>query len=166
MIRVLIGFFIVFIISGCTTSKQSSVVYEEYKPTQTQKPLHVKEVTAKIVPKQIMPTSGSIKGSISKLIHSDGSWNYEVKSTDTSNRKLSHAKFTHPKKLASKGDFVYAIINDGKLKEIYLIKKANYKSKAINKRYKTKTVQKTKADKRTKKHQRISIPTVEAISLD
>ena len=166
MTRILIGFFVVFIMLGCTTTQKSSVVYEEYKPAQIQKPLHVKEVTVKTVPKQVLPTSGIIKGSISKLMHSDGLWNYEVKSKDTSNQKLSHAKFTHPKKLASKGDFVYAIINDGKLKEIYLIKKANYKSKATKKRYKTKTVQKTKADKRTKKHQRLSVPIVESISLE
>lgn len=166
MLKILIGFFIVFIVSGCTASKQSSVVYEEYKPVQIQKPLHVKEVAVKTAPKQVMPTSGIIKGSISKLMHSEGLWSYEVKSKDTSNQKLSHAKFTHPKKLASKGDLVYAIINDGKLKEIYLIKKANYKSKVTKKRYKTKTVKNTKTDKRTKKHQRLSVPTVESISLD
>ena len=157
MIRVLIGFFIVSVFIGCTTNK-NNVTYEEYKPQKS-----IKEA---VTIKKEMPTSGSIKGSITELTFSEGFWNYEVKSTDTTNQKLSMAKFSHVKKVAKKGDFVYVIIENGKLKEIYLIKKANYKTRTVKKNHKKKKQHKPNTFKRTKKYQVIGVPTVESILLD
>ena len=164
MIRVLIGFLIAFVFVGCTTTNQQSVTYEEYKPQKSVKKTFSKQ--KKMIIKKEIPTSGSIKGHVTELTFSEGFWNYEIKSKDTSNQKLSVAKFIHLKKVAKKGDFVYAIIKNGKLKEIYLIKKANYKSKTIKKTYKKKRQYKPKTFKRTKKHQSIGVPTVESILLD
>ena len=164
MIRVLIGFFIASIFVGCTTANQNNVTYEEYKPQKSEKQVSSKKEVATI--KKEVPVSGSIKGNVTELTFSEDFWNYEVKSKDTSNQKLSMAKFTHVKKVAKKGDFVYVIMENGKLKEIYLIKKANYKSKTIKKTHKKKKQYKPKTYKRTKKHQSIGVPTEESILLD
>ncbi|HIP30961.1 MAG TPA: hypothetical protein EYG93_09180 [Sulfurospirillum arcachonense] len=168
MIRVLIGFFIASVFVGCTTTNKNNVIYEEYKPEKSVKQVPNKQRTIKKVAtiEKEVPTNGSIKGNVTKLTFSDGIWNYEVKSRDTSNQKLSIAKFTHRKKVAKKGDFVYVIIENGKLKESYLIKKANYKSKRVKKTHKKKKQYKPKTFKRTKKYQVIGVPTVESISLD
>jgi len=162
MIRVLIGFFIAFVFAGCATTSKSNVIYEEYKPEKSVKQVPSKQRTIR----KELPVNGSIKGNVTKLTFSEGIWNYEVKSSDTSNQKLSIAKFTHTKKVAKKGDYVYVIIKNGKLKESYLIKKANYKSKVVKKVYKKKKQYKPKTYKRTKKHQIIGTPTVESITLD
>ncbi len=164
MIRVFIGFFIASVFVGCTTTNQNNVTYEEYKPQKRVKQVPSKQKVATI--KKEAPITGSIKGTITKLTFSEGFRNYEVKSRDTSNQKLSIAKFTHTKKVAKKGDFVYVIIENGKLKESYLIKKANYKSKTVKKTHKKKKQYKPKTFKRTKKYQAIGVPTVESISLD
>ncbi len=174
MKQVWISFFVVLVFIGCTSSGQNSVTYEVYKP-----PKSVQQ-TPKSIPKaqkeqkeqkvfayeEAMPTTGSIKGNVTELVFSEGLWHYEIKSRDTSNQKLSMAKFTHTKKVAKQGDFVYAIIKNGRLKEIYLIKKANYRAKPVKKTHKKIKQHKPKAHKRTKKQQVLDVPTVESISLD
>ncbi len=156
MLRVIMGFFVVFLFIGCSLTKQSQVIYEEYISNKTMKQVKLKKDKNGLI-------NGSIKGNVTELNHTQGLWNYEVKSNDTRNQKLSYANFTHTKKVAKKGDFVYAIIKNGKLKEIYLIKKANYQRK-VNKKNKKRP--KIKVYKRAEKHQVLSIPTVESISLD
>ena len=163
----LIGLFFV----GCASTKTNKVVYEEYKaPKKTvyTEPAKKKEIyiEKKEKPKvKKTPLNGSIKGKIVKLTKVGETWHYEVKSNDTSNNKLSFAKFSSTKKVAKKGDFVYVIIEADKLKEIYSIKKANYKNKIVKKTQIKKKQYKPKAYKRTKKHQSIGVPTVESIDL-
>ena len=163
----LIGLFFI----GCASTKTNKVSYEEYKPSK--KIVYIKAPKKKEIyidkkeKYKVKKTSlnGSIKGKIVKLTKVGKIWYYEVKSNDTSNNKLSFAKFSSRKKVAKKGDFVYVIIEADKLKEIYLIKKANYKSKMVKKTHIKKKQYKPKAYKRTKKHQSIGVPTVESIDL-
>lgn len=162
MIRFIIGLFVLSVFAGCTSTKQENVTYEEYIPS-----LHVaKKKTVKVEKNY---SDGIIKGHITKLVYKKGLWNYEVRSNDTSNQKLSIAKFTDPKKVAKKGDLVYTIIKNGKLKELFLIEKGNYKHKKTAKKSrkvkKTKKVKK-KIYKKTRKHHIIGLPTTESISLD
>jgi len=176
--RVIVGFFLVFMFAGCVSTQKNSVVYEEYKVQKKSKPLHVepktqkksKQIVKKIeIKKHDIFLSGNIKGSITNLAKNKNLWVYEVKSNDTSNHKLAYAKFTHIKKLANLGDFVYATIKNNKLKEIFLIKKANYKKKTKKFHKKTKKIYKNrpkKTYKQTKKHTAIGVPTVEFIKLD
>ena len=161
MIRFVIGFFVLCVFVGCTSTKQENIVYEEYKPS-----LHV---TAKKTVKEKNYSDGIVKGHIAELVYKKGLWSYVVHSTDTANKKLSIAKFTDRKKVAKKGDLVYAIIKNGKLKELFLLEKGNYKHKKTAKRIKkvkkTKKVKK-KMYKQTRKHHLIGVPTTESISLD
>ena len=168
MIRVLIGFFIASVFVGCTTASNSNVIYEVYKPEKSvnQVPSKQRKIKKVVTTGKEFPTNGNIKGNVTKLTFSEGIWSYEVKSSDTSNQKLSIAKFTHTKRVARKGDYVYVIIKNDKLKESYLIKKANYKSEVVKKVYKKKKQHKPKTYKRTKKHQIVGVPTVESITLD
>ncbi len=156
MIRLIICCLLGIFFIGCVSKKTSSVTYEEYKPKKTITQQNKKEI----------PLSGSIKGSVVALKKSGLLWYYEVKSKDIKNNKLSYAKFTNTKKVANKGDFVYAIINNSRLKEIYLIKKANYGRKIAQKTLKKKKQYISKKHTRTKKQQVLSVPTVESISLD
>ncbi len=84
---------------------------------------------------------------------------------DTSYGKLPYAEFYHDKKLASKGDLVYIILDNSNLKNLFFIKKANRISKR-NKTYK-KVTQRTKM-KHTKyigrKKMELGVPTVENIT--
>lgn len=164
MIRALISFFIVLVFVGCTTTNKSSVTYEKYKPHKSQKALPIKEKQQVI--KKELPINGAIRGNVTKLTFSEGVWNYEVKSNDTTNQKLSIAKFTSSNQVAKKGDLVYAVIKNDRLKEIFLIKKANFKRKAAKKITKKTKKYNPKGHKRTKKYQVLGVPTVESISLD
>ncbi len=158
----LIGVFFI----GCASTKTDEVVYQEYKPKKSivNTQVHIEKKKVSLV--KNITISGSIKGEVVNVVKVNTLWKYEVKSEDTSNYKLSYAKFTSPNRVAKKGDFVYAVIKNDILKELYLIKKANFKTKNINKIYKKKKSVKVKAVKRVKKHQMIGIPTVESISLD
>jgi len=171
MIRLIAYCLIGLFFLGCASTETNKVTYEEYKPVK--KRVHTKmpkktesniEKKEKIKVKKTA-LNGNIKGKIISLVKADEIWHYEVKSDDISNNKLSYAKFSSPKKLAKKGDFVYAVIETGKLKEIYLIKKANYKRKIVKKTDVTKRQYKPKTYKRTKKHQSIGVPVEESIEL-
>ena len=174
MFRVIASFFLVLFVVGCGSTQPDTVTYETYTPTKSETKAYVKskKVAPKqqkivVLPKKTIPKSGSIKGNITKLIYTNGLWQYEVKGLDTSNNKLPYAKFTHKKKLAQSGDFVYAIVKDSKLQELFLIKRANFKKKEIKKIKKHKKVQKKRVKKsnRTRKKQIIGVPTTESISL-
>ena len=156
MIKVIITLFIALFYVGCSSTNQSNITYEKYKPQK--KVLKNTQQKAAIVPKQITSNSGAIKGEVTKLYYANGLWNYEVKGKDTSNQKLPYAKFTHKKKIAKQGSYVYAIIKNGKLDELFLLEKANFKQKKPKKRQ-----QKNK--KRTKRRQILSVPTTQSISL-
>ena len=181
MLKVIISFLIVSVFIGCSSTKQTSVTYEKYKTNKEIKALHVedKKVTKgmklpyveekKNTKENNLVMSGTIKGYISNLKHINNIWHYRVEGIDFSNHKLPLAEFTHTDRLAKKGDLVYVIIKDGKLKELFLIKKGNYKKKKIEKRYKKNKRYKkieVKTHKRTKKRQLLGIPTSEEISLD
>ena len=164
MIRLIIGCLLGVFFIGCTSTNTSMVTYEEYKPKKNivQETKRDKiEIFSKVEKKETQ-ISGSIKGSVITLKKSGNLWYYEIKSENTSNNKLSSVKFKNTKKVANKGDFVYAIIDNGRLKDIYLIKKANYKRKIV----KNKKQHISKKYKRTKKQQVLGVPTVESISLD
>jgi len=168
MIRLIICCLLGAFFIGCATTETSDVTYEEYKPKKTitqQTKKEKKEILTEVQKKE-MPSSGSIKGSVITLKKSGHLWYYVVEGKDTSHNKLSYAKFTNTKKVANKGDFVYAIIDNGRLKEIYLIKKANYKRKITKKAFKKKKQYISKKHIRTKKQQVLGVPTVESISLD
>ncbi len=166
MVRLVVYCLIGLFFIGCASTKTDKVVYEEYKPKKSivNTQVHIKKEKVSLVKNTAI--SGSIKGKVVKVVKVNSVWKYEVKSKDTSNHKLSYAKFTSPNRVANKGDFIYAVIKNNILKEIYLIKKANFKTKNINKIYKKKKRVKIKAVKRVKKHQMIGVPTVESISLD
>jgi len=110
--------------------------------------------------------SGSIKGIISNLKFDKTKkiWLYEMKGVDISNSKLPYAKFYSSKKLANIGDFVYAILDDSKLKDLFFIKKANKifkKPKFVRKKAKLKRVYMLGKRKRSPK---IGVPTVENVT--
>ena len=102
MLRVMMGFFVVFLFIGCSLTKQSQVTYEEYISTKTMKQIKLKKEKNGL-------TSGTIKGKVTELTHTQGLWNYEVKSKDTRNQKLSYANFTHTKKVA-KREILYMLL--------------------------------------------------------
>lgn len=110
---------------GClSTTNQTYIAYKN---------VPVKEkVAEQIVFKQEhieKEVSGIIKGRVTELSYNGAEelWDYSVESKDTSNGKLSSARFTHKINIAKKGDLVYAFIVNGKLKEFYLVEKAQYK---------------------------------------
>ncbi|MBL0687656.1 MAG: hypothetical protein JJV95_02880 [Sulfurospirillum sp.] len=107
---------------------------------------------------EVLTKDGTIKGIVVISDDDNGTWKYGVEGNDTSNQKLSYAKFTHESYLAKKGDYVYAIIEDSKLKEIFLINEANYKQKDGQKIVKKLS--------KTKKHQVLDVPTTQTIILD
>jgi hypothetical protein len=162
VIYCLLGVFFI----GCASTKTNKVVYEEYKPQKITTPTQVYAEKKKKDIVENIPISGMVKGKVVKVVKINTLWKYEVKGEDISNHKLSYAKFTSSNIVAKKGDFVYAVIKDGILQEIYLIKKANFKTKETIKIYKKKKIVKVKSVKRVKKHQIIGVPTVESISLD
>jgi len=155
MIRVMICCVIASIFVGCASTKSSNITYEEYKPQKSTKQLHVKEK------KEFLPINGIVKGNVVVHTYDKDLWNYEVEGKDTNNQKLSYAKFTHTKSVAKKGDYVYAVIKNGKLKELFLIERANYKQKHTKKIKRDKT----KTYKRTKRRQVLSVPTTQSITL-
>jgi len=166
MLRVFVGALLFLLFTGCSITDKRNVSYEVYKHKKIQKPLPEQK---KIVleTKYKLPISGSIKGNITELSFSNEIWSYVVKGSDTTNQKLSIAKFFHNERLAKKGDFIYAIIKNGKLKELFLLKKANFKkSKKIKKNQKKSKKIKKRTYKKSKKHQIIGVPTEESISLD
>ncbi|WP_024955306.1 hypothetical protein [Sulfurospirillum arcachonense] len=163
MIRVIIYFIVVFILTGCMGT-EPVVTYEKYEnsnnisqeQTEAQKVYIGEKVT------------GVIKGRITQLAYngSKNIWEYEAKSNDSSNHKLLNAHFTYNKKMAKRGDFVYAIIKNGKLEELFLIKKGNYKQKKPRYVKKRKKVNSEIIHKRTKKRQILGVPTSESILLN
>jgi hypothetical protein len=67
--------------------------------------------------------SGVIKGFIEKLYYKKetNEWLYEIKGEDVSNAKLPFARFSYFRKVANVGESIYAIFDDGKLKEYFLL---------------------------------------------
>jgi hypothetical protein len=116
--------------------------------------------------------TGSIKGIIKTIKYDKNraKWLYEVVGKDTSNAKLPYAKFYDSKKLANVGDYVYIVLNNSILRNLFFIKKANKITKRVKKSRKN---QKTKKPKKTKSYQKrdskmrkipkISVPTVENV---
>ena len=112
--------------------------------------------------------NGSIKGIISNLKFDKTKklWIYEIRGVDISNAKLPYAKFYNSKKLANEGDFVYVILVNSKLKDLFFIKKGNKLSK------KTKFAKKRKVKKRKRVYMlgkrkispKIGVPTVENVT--
>jgi PBP1b-binding outer membrane lipoprotein LpoB len=120
----LISILIAMAFQGCLST--TNLTYIEYKNVPVkQKAAEQIVVKQEEIPKEV---SGIIKGRVTKLSYNaaEGLWDYSVESKDTSNGKLSSAKFTHKSNIAKKGDLVYAFISDGALKEFYLMEKAKY----------------------------------------
>ena len=174
MTNIILSFFIVCIFMGCTTTQQNPVVYEQYQPkvlhvkkqktvTSTEQSVYAKRVYKTRVKKAL---NGTIKGNITNLVYRGGIWHYTVKGIDTSNNKLAYAEFKSRQKYANQRDLVYAIIKDGIVKEMFLVKKANYKKKIVKKNSLKKEVKKRELHKRTKKRQVLQVPTSERINLD
>ncbi len=108
--------------------------------------------------------TGSIKGIISKLYYSKNkkAWMYEIIGKDMSNAKLPYAEFYYSKKLASEGDFVYVILKDSNLKDLFFIKKANRISKKRKFAKRARKIRKT--DKLGRRSIVIGVPSVENIT--
>ena len=164
MSKIIMSFLIGLIFIGCSSAKQSSITYEKYEPRKEVQIVHVKKT--KVLKTNKLPISGFIKGHITSLKHNKGIWIYKIKSIDVSNKKLPMVKFSDTKKLAKKGDLVYAIIKNGKLKELFLIGKGDLKVKKLEKMYKKIEKNKSKTYKRTKKRQILGVPSSEKIDLD
>lgn len=169
MKKLFLYIFIPLFFQGCLETTKTKPSYYEYNTkTYIQKP-YVMKKTKKIKKSSLKIISGSIKGIIVELFY-DGKtdlWVYAVKSINTTNGKLANARFTHDKSIAKKGDTVYVIIDKNKLKDLYFIKKANYK-KNTQKAYSFKKAKKKKVYKRTKARKTpwIGVPLSESISLD
>ncbi len=161
MIKVLIGFGFGLSLVGCSVDGQNSVTYEKYRAPKS---IQIKTETIKKanVVKYKMDVMRSIRGDITELTLKDGFWHYRVRGRDVSNQKLSSARFTYVKKVGSIGDFVYALIKDGKAEEIYMVREANYQHRHVKKSRKIKKINKHKVGKR---HQILAVPEVESISL-
>lgn len=150
-------------------------VIQKQKKSETEPSVYNKIVVKQTIKKQARKLSsnynGSIKGVITNLSYNKIKklWLYEIEGRDTSNGKLPYAKFYHYKKLANLGDFVYVILRDSSLVELYFIKKANkiYKSKKNRKNIKIKGVKKVihKRDM-SRKTPNIAVPEEEYISFD
>ncbi|MFK5880678.1 MAG: hypothetical protein QM482_00550 [Sulfurospirillum sp.] len=110
--------------------------------------------------------TGSIKGVIKSLTYDKKkkSWLYEIVGKDTSHGKLPYAKFYNDKKLANRGDFVYVILNNSVLKDIFFIKKANKNYKKLQKTKISKKYLKLHKQNKSRKSPDISLPTVENVT--
>ena len=111
--------------------------------------------------------SGSIKGIIKSIVYdkSRKTWKYEIEGKDTSHGKLPYAQFYNDKKLAMKGDFVYVILDNSNLKNLFFIKKTNRISKRTKTYRKvTKKVKKKKNIYIGRKKLKLGVPTVENIT--
>jgi len=156
-LKVLIVFFISLLFIGCSLTNQTNVTYEKYKPRKEVKNLPSNKVL-KVLNK---PINGVIKGNVVNIKYIDNAWIYYVKGTDLNNKKLSYAEFSHTKKVVNKGDLVYVVIKDGKLKEWFMVKR-----KSLNKNKVKIKNNVLKKYKRTKKRQLLSVPISESIDLD
>ena len=164
---------VLLFLSGCVSTQQE-VIYEKYK-----NPVESKNTDKNLTKKKPKDTSpmlhvdGIVKGVVSSVSY-DGKWRYDVVGSDTTNGKLSHARFYSDKKAFSKGDEVYAIFKNSILKEFYLLKKANIKTKTNLKKQKAKVKKSTTKTKKLikkdnikgKKHKVLSVPITESIELD
>jgi len=108
--------------------------------------------------------TGSIKGIISKLqyVENKKTWLYEIVGKDMSNAKLPYAEFYYFKKLANEGDFVYVILKDSDLKDLFFIKKANKISK--KRRFIKRTKKTRKIHKLGRRNIILGVPEVENIT--
>jgi hypothetical protein len=170
--------FITIFLTGCISTNQK-VVYEEYKATKqvkyTKKVDTKKQVTVKKEIKEqkiFIPKSGIIKGVVKK-INFDTKYRYEIRGKDISNGKLPYAVVFSNKKLFSLNDEVYVIFENLKIKEFYMLKKANkikkQKIKKAKKVFRSKQIVKKEPKKdiiKGKKHQILAVPTSESIELD
>ncbi len=121
----------------------------------------------KISHKKTSLYTGSIKGVIRSIKYnkSKKAWIYEVDGLDMSNGKLPYAKFYDSKKLASKGDLVYIVLNNSNLKNLFFIKKANKISK--RKKVYTRVYKQAKVKQRKyigRRKMQLGVPTVENIT--
>lgn len=153
MIKIFLYILTIFIFTGCMSTTNKKVVYTKYTPPS----IVTNDYTLQT--KISLPASGSIKGKVEEVFYDGKNWIIFIKSKDTTNGKLSQVKFSSAKRIAKKGDEIYAIIKKGKLIEYFLTKKANFKQEKIQKH-------KTVAYKRTKKRQLLGVPSSESISLD
>ena len=151
MVRLFICLSMFTFFIGCTNS--SNVVYEAHEPAKIiDKEYSHKE--KRTIKKELL-SSGMIKGIVIKAKRSRGLWHYEIRGDDTSNNKLQNAKFTSKRAVMSRGDFVYVVIENSTLKEVYLFKKANFKNMVYGKIVKM---------KRVRKYQLLELPAEEFIS--
>jgi hypothetical protein len=153
--------FVLFGMQGCVGSNNETyIAYENNNQV-------VAKENVPLIQEASEDISGIIKGTVTMLSY-NGSlslWEYFVQGIDTSNGKLQSAKFSHKKDVAKKGDLVYVFIESGKLKDFYLLQRANYK---VNDTKKSKEVKaKVTTEKRTKNQDSgIGVPASETISLD
>lgn len=123
------------------------------------------------VPAASQTINGMIRGVIAQQEYQQEAnvWRYAVKAIDVANDKLDVATFIHTKSIHDVGDLVYVIIKEGRLQEIYLIKKQYQKTDVVPLHVEKapKVVQK-KVAKRTKARKTpwIDVPKEEKILLD
>ncbi len=178
-------FFIVLLFQGCvfttiTTNKTvNRTSYKSVPIQKSKKTMVVKKDSSSLYNIEIQTVkkpqkinfsktfyTGSIKGIIKSLTYNKNKkqWLYEIVAKDTSNGKLPYAKFYNNKKLASLGDFVYVILDNSILKDIFFIKKANRVVKKTKKPTKQKKHIRLHEQDKIRKNPGISVPTVENVT--
>jgi hypothetical protein len=115
--------------------------------------------------------NGIVKGIVKRVYFSNGEWSYEIKGVDTSNGKLPYAKANSQKKMANIGDYIYAIIRNSQIQELYFIKKANLKRRTLQrkkiKKIKKRVIKLETTHRRDKTRKApIALPQEEHISFD
>jgi len=138
---------------GCSINSQTQ--YIQYQPSQS-----VVSPVATVNSQQVT-YNGYIKGVIEKVIYDNQKhlWVYSVKAEDTTNGKLSYAKFFYKEKIANEGEEIYAKVISSILKEYFL------SAKPLSKKIEKKQVIQQKNIK-NKKIPNIGIPQSEEILLD
>ncbi len=169
LFKIFIPFFTVIFLSSCAMNKQPSIQLPKnyQKNHKNINSVQRKEkisntgfyTTTKSLPK-ILKFSGSgyIKGIINNFYYSKqkNSWIYYIKGTDFSNSKLKSA-IVYGKKYALKnGELIYAVINNGKIASLYILKTSNtYKFKKNKKSIIRKKIKFT--EKKSKQHRQSTI---------
>lgn len=154
-----LSFIFLFFLLGCSTTQTRHFTYKNinnsYSNGSSSKIIYNQEKTDK---------SGVIKGTITSLKYNKtkGSWFYEVNSLDTSNGKLTYLQFFSKKKIANLGASIYAIVQDGRLVEHFLLKKA----KVVKKNRKVKKLKKQYKRTKSRKTPWIEVPKSESIVLE
>ena len=191
---ILLSVIVLFFLSSCSIVQKKVTVVDYEKVEKKYANKHIEKKNEKKVfmkskenrYNKVHPTlkkelkNGIVKG-IVRSVSFNKKWTYSIKGYDLSNGKVPHVVCFSTKKLFNVGDEVYVIFKNLYVKEYYLLKKANIKSKKYkylsNKTKKPLERKKILSKKeriinkqkkeiiKGKKHQVLSVPAVESVEL-